>query len=106
MIEKKDIINKNMVLNELEIRQKLANLPDWMTNGQAITKTYKFKDFIQAVEFVNRLVIPAEKAGHHPDLEISYNKVTIHLTTHDAGGITQKDFDLATEIVKIVDTFK
>ncbi len=94
-----------MVLNELEIRQKLANFPDWMTNGQFLSRTYKFKDFIQAVEFVNLLVTPAEKAGHHPDIYISYNKVTIHLTTHDAGGITQKDFDLAAEIVKIADSF-
>lgn len=106
MIETSNIISeKNMVLNELEIRQKLENFPDWMTSGQAIIKTYKFKDFIQAVEFVNRLVAPAEKVGHHPDIEISYNRVTIHLTTHDAGGITQQDFDLATEIVKIADSF-
>jgi 4a-hydroxytetrahydrobiopterin dehydratase len=106
MIETNNIISeKNMVLNELEIRQKLANFPDWMTSGQAISTTYKFKDFIQAVEFVNRLVAPAEKAGHHPDIEISYNRVTIHLTTHDAGGITQKDFDLAAEIVKIAEGF-
>jgi 4a-hydroxytetrahydrobiopterin dehydratase len=96
---------KNMVLNELEIRQKLANFPDWMTSGQFISKTYKFKDFIQAVEFINRLVAPAEKAGHHPDIQISYNQVTIHLSTHDAGGITQKDFDLAAEIVKIANGF-
>ncbi|WP_373479072.1 4a-hydroxytetrahydrobiopterin dehydratase [Geminocystis sp.] len=96
---------KIMVLNELEIRQKLVNFPDWITNGQAISKTYKFKDFIQAIEFVNKLVIPAEKAGHHPDIEISYNKITIHLSSHDAGGITQKDFDLAEEIVIIANSF-
>ncbi|MBL1208453.1 MAG: 4a-hydroxytetrahydrobiopterin dehydratase [Geminocystis sp. GBBB08] len=94
-----------MVLNELEIRQQLANFPDWITSGQTISKTYKFKDFIQAVEFINRLVTPSEKAGHHPDIEINYNKVTIHLSTHDAGGVTQKDFDLATEIVTIADSF-
>lgn len=90
IIEPKLIITQNMVLNETEVRQKLANYPDWVTSGQSISITYKFKDFIQAVEFVNRLVEPAERAGHHPDIEISYNKVTIHLTTHDAGGITQK----------------
>jgi 4a-hydroxytetrahydrobiopterin dehydratase len=102
IIKRHNIISeKNMVLNELEIRQKLANFPDWMSSGQVISKTYKFKDFIQAIEFINRLVTPAEKIGHHPDIEISYNRVTIHLSTHDAGGITQKDFDLLKEIAKI-----
>ncbi|AFZ54986.1 pterin-4-alpha-carbinolamine dehydratase [Cyanobacterium aponinum PCC 10605] len=105
IIESKLIITQNMVLNETEVRQKLANYPNWVTSGQSINTTYKFKDFIQAVEFVNRLVEPAERAGHHPDIEISYNKVTIHLTTHDAGGITQKDFDLAEEIQRIIKGF-
>lgn len=90
-----------MILNELDIRQQLANLPDWMTNGQALVASYKFKDFIEAMAFVNKLIAPSEKAGHHPDISISYNRVTIHLTTHDAGGITQKDVDLAHEITKI-----
>jgi 4a-hydroxytetrahydrobiopterin dehydratase len=90
-----------MILNELEIRQELANLPDWMTNGQALVASYKFKDFIEAMAFVNKLIEPSEKAGHHPDISISYNRVTIHVTTHDAGGITQKDVDLAHEITKI-----
>lgn len=53
------------------------------------------------MEFVNKLVDPAESAGHHPDIEISYNKVRITLTTHDAGGLTQKDFELAKEISQI-----
>ncbi len=90
-----------MILNETEIRQKLAHFPDWISSGQSINTTYKFKDFVQAIAFVNRLVEPSEKAGHHPDITISYNKVAIHLSTHDQGGITQKDFDLAQEIVKI-----
>ncbi|WP_237741255.1 4a-hydroxytetrahydrobiopterin dehydratase [Geminocystis herdmanii] len=90
-----------MILNELEIRQQLGNLPDWMTNGQALVASYKFKDFIEAMAFVNKLIEPSEKSGHHPDISISYNRVTIHLTTHDAGGITQKDVDLAHEITKI-----
>ena len=106
MIEIDNINNKNnMVLNETEVRQKLANLPNWISSGQTINTTYKFKDFVQAIEFVNRLVAPSEKASHHPDISISYNRVTIHLTTHDAGGITQKDFDLAQEIARIADSF-
>ncbi len=90
-----------MVLNELEVRQKLEDLSDWITSGQAISHTYKFNNFVEAIDFLNRLVDPAEALGHHPDLEISYNKVTVHLTTHDAGGITQKDFDLAYQIEAI-----
>ncbi|HIK38552.1 MAG: 4a-hydroxytetrahydrobiopterin dehydratase [Geminocystis sp.] len=95
-----------MTLNEMEVRQRLVDFPGWITNGQCISTTYKFKDFVQAIDFVNRLVAPAEKAGHHPDLEISYNRVTVRLTTHDAGGITEKDFDLAKEIVRIAKQFQ
>ena len=84
-----------MVLNQTEVTEKLKTLPDWTTDGETIGRIFKFKDFVSAIDFVNKLVEPAEKAGHHPDITISYNKVTINLTTHDAGGITQKDFDLA-----------
>ena len=102
-IEEKQIKSEEnmMILNESEVRRKLAEYPDWITNGQSLSKTYKFADFIEAIKFVNLLVKPAEDAGHHPDINISYNKVTIHLTTHDAGGITQKDFDLVREISRI-----
>ncbi|BAQ65797.1 4a-hydroxytetrahydrobiopterin dehydratase [Geminocystis sp. NIES-3709] len=93
-----------MILSETEVREKLSTLPDWITRDGTINVTYKFKDFIQAIEFVNRLVVPSEKSGHHPDIFISYNKVTINLTSHDEGGITQKDFDLAHEIVDIVNS--
>ena len=106
IIEEKPVEKeKDMILNETEVRQKLVNLPGWITSGQSLSQTYKFNNFIQAINFVNRLVEPAEAAGHHPDITISYNKVTIHLTTHDAGGITQKDFDLAQEITKIANNF-
>ncbi|NJL54440.1 4a-hydroxytetrahydrobiopterin dehydratase [bacterium] len=83
------------------IQTKLSPLPDWRLSGQTITCTRTFKDFIAAVDFVNRLVEPAEAAGHHPDLSISYNRVTIALTTHDAGGLTEKDFALAEVIAQI-----
>jgi 4a-hydroxytetrahydrobiopterin dehydratase len=84
-----------MVLNETEINQKLQSLSGWEKQSNTITRTFQFPNFVKAIDFVNKLVEPAEKAGHHPDIAISYNKVTISLTTHDAGGITQKDFDLA-----------
>lgn len=87
-----------MLLTNPEIHEKLQNLPHWKTNGIEITHTYKFENFVKAIDFVNLLVEPAEKAGHHPDLTISYNKVSVSLSTHDEGGITDKDFDLASKI--------
>ena len=93
--------SNNMVLNQTEIQQELQSLSGWQEKNNAIERTFKFDDFVSAIAFVNKLVDPAEKAGHHPDISISYNKVGISLTTHDAGGITQKDFDLAREISQL-----
>ncbi len=89
------------LLTEAEIKQQLNNLSNWTLEGVKLQLNRTFKNFVQAIEFVNKLVEPAESAGHHPDIEISYNKVKITLTTHDAGGLTQKDFDLAKEISQI-----
>lgn len=89
------------LLSEKEIQERVSHLPDWTVEKSTLQYTRKFKDFVQAIEFVNKLVAPAESAGHHPDIEISYNKVKILLTTHDAGGLTQKDFDLAGVISQI-----
>ena len=86
------------LLGEEEIKQKAEELSEWTVEGKQLRCVKKFKDFIEAIGFVNKLVEPAEAAGHHPDLEISYNKVTINMTTHDAGGLTEKDFALAKEI--------
>lgn len=82
-------------LSDTEAQLRLSQLSGWVLDGKTITTTRTFKDFVEAVGFVNRLVEPAEAAGHHPDLAISYNRVTITLTTHDAGGLTQKDFEMA-----------
>ena len=90
-----------MSLTQTEIDSKIEAIPQWQQQGQTLTRTFKFKNFVKAIAFVNRLVEPAEAAGHHPDIEISYNKVTISLTTHDAGGLTQMDFDLAQTISQL-----
>ena len=82
-------------LSETEIQAKMQQIPTWDLQGNAIQCRRQFKDFIEAMNFVNRLVEPAEAAGHHPDISISYNKVTISLTTHDSGGLTEKDFEMA-----------
>ncbi|MBD2436952.1 4a-hydroxytetrahydrobiopterin dehydratase [Nostoc sp. FACHB-110] len=90
------------LLTEPEIQQLANHLSGWIVENSQLQTTLTFPDFVTAIEFVNKLVEPAESAGHHPDIEISYNKVKVILTTHDAGGLTQKDFDLATVISQIV----
>lgn len=88
-------------LTPAEINKQLNDLPHWQVENQQLRRTYEFENFVEAVAFVNRLVAPAETAGHHPDLTISYNQVTVSLTTHDAGGLTQQDFDLAQTISQL-----
>jgi 4a-hydroxytetrahydrobiopterin dehydratase len=86
------------LLSEQDVQSKLSQLTDWTQDGNTITTVRTFKNFIAAIDFINQLVEPAEAAGHHPDLAISYNKVTISLSTHDAGGLTEKDFAMAKTI--------
>ena len=73
----------------------LAKLPEWSRAGEIISRTFVFKDFPAAMKFVNEVAELAEQAQHHPDVDIRWNKVTLALTTHDAGGLTEKDFALA-----------
>ena len=77
------------------IKTALATVPDWKRRGATIARTYQFKDFPAAIKFVHAVAGLAEKARHHPDIDIRWNKVTLVLTTHDAGGLTEKDFALA-----------
>lgn len=78
------------------IDHHLTRLPRWKKfDGHAITRTFEFTDFPAALRFVNAVGSVAEEAGHHPDIDIRWNKVTLSLTTHDAGGLTSLDFDLA-----------
>lgn len=73
----------------------LSTLPQWKRNGEIISRTFEFKDFPAAMNFVNAVAELAEQAQHHPDIDVRWNKVTLALTTHDAGGLTEKDFALA-----------
>ncbi|PHQ82612.1 MAG: 4a-hydroxytetrahydrobiopterin dehydratase [Phycisphaera sp.] len=82
-------------LSESQISQHLAKHPEWSEVNGEITRTFQFNDFIASIAFVNAIADYAEKAQHHPDILIRYNKVTLTVSTHDAGGITQKDFELA-----------
>ena len=76
-----------------EIAERLKTLDGWTLEGQAITKQFTFQDFPEAVLFVSALVPGAEDADHHPDIEIHYKRVILRYTTHDEGGLTQKDVD-------------
>ena len=77
---------------------KLESLPAWEYQDKGIHKTFIFQDFLEAFGFMTRVAILAEKADHHPEWSNVYNRVTIRLSTHDAGGLTDKDFDLAAKI--------
>lgn len=89
------------LLTDEEIADQAQALEGWTVVEKELQQTFKFKGFVEAIAFVNKIVEPAEAAGHHPDLAISYNKVKVTLTTHDAGGLTSKDFDLAQVISKL-----
>jgi 4a-hydroxytetrahydrobiopterin dehydratase len=85
-------------LADAEIAAALAALPDWARKGDEIVKTFECASFPAAIAFVVRIGFLAEQADHHPDLDIRWRKVTVALTTHSAGGLTNLDFDLAAEI--------
>lgn len=82
-------------MSEAQVTEALKATPEWSLVGEAIQRTYQFKDFVGAMKFVNAVAEAAEASQHHPDILIRYSRVTLTLATHDAGGITVKDFDLA-----------
>jgi 4a-hydroxytetrahydrobiopterin dehydratase len=88
-------------LTAQEAAFRLSALSNWQIEAGELTRTFSFKDFAAALAFVNQVGEQAEKAGHHPDIDIRYNKVRLGLVTHDSGGLTSKDFDLAAIIDKI-----
>lgn len=81
-----------------EITSALKSLDGWDGDGDGIKRSYKFKDFVESMGFVNRAALLAEKADHHPDIEISYNRVTLSLVTHSEGGVTGNDIEMARKI--------
>jgi 4a-hydroxytetrahydrobiopterin dehydratase len=88
-------------LSDEEIDQRLAGLDGWEREGDAIERTFKLDDFKGSVDFVNRLTPEAEGMNHHPDLAISWNEVTVTITTHSEGGLTENDFELARRIATL-----
>jgi 4a-hydroxytetrahydrobiopterin dehydratase len=83
-----------------DARSRLTHLPGWQIEAGELVRTFQFKDFVASLAFVNRVGEAAEKAAHHPDIDIRYNRVRLALITHDAGGLTAKDFDLAAQANK------
>ncbi len=86
------------LLSEAEIRQQLAKLPGWEQRGNALARVYEFPSFMAGLDFVNRVARVAEEMNHHPDIAINYQRVTLVLSSHDSGGITQRDIRLAGKI--------
>ena len=86
------------VLSDIAIQRELGSLTGWARRGDALVRTYQFRNFSDSLSFVNRVGELAEKVNHHPDIDIRYSKVTLSLSTHDAGGITQNDINLARAI--------
>ncbi|HMK92638.1 MAG TPA: 4a-hydroxytetrahydrobiopterin dehydratase [Thermoleophilia bacterium] len=93
-------------MDKLDDRQRdeaLEHLDEWRAEGDAISRTYHFRDFARAIDFVNAVAEMAEDASHHPDIDIRYNKVKIILTTHSVGGLTRNDIELAAGIDDLAD---
>ena len=95
-------------LTTTEVRLHMNAVPHWSKRAQTIHRTFAFDGFLESIAFVNLIARKAQKANHHPDIEICFNKVTLKLTTHDEGGLTGKDFALARQcdevFSKIIET--
>jgi 4a-hydroxytetrahydrobiopterin dehydratase len=104
-LPKQIILNPNMsdLLETAELRTALKKCPEWEHEKNSITRTVEFEEFNDAIDFVNDLAEIAEEAQHHPDIIIRHTKVTLKLTTHDAGGVTNLDIELAQRVDNLVD---
>ena len=89
---------RRKLLTDAEIAARLAEVPKWTRMGNAITRSWEFEDFAEALAFIIKVGALAEAMNHHPDIVNSWNKVTLTLTTHDRGGLTELDFELAKKI--------
>ncbi len=87
-------------LNATEVENALKTHPKWKLQAGKLVREWTFKDFVEAMSFVNRIAAVAETAGHHPDIDIRYNHVLLGLVSHDAGGITTRDLAMADHIDK------
>jgi 4a-hydroxytetrahydrobiopterin dehydratase len=90
------------VLTARQVGIHLKALPNWSKRAETIVRTFQFEGFLKSISFVNRIAGKAQKCNHHPDIDVRFNKVTLTLTTHDEGGITQKDFSLARQCDEVL----
>jgi 4a-hydroxytetrahydrobiopterin dehydratase len=88
-------------LDETEIRSRIESLPGWWFDGDALHRELRFRDFVTAFGFMAAVALVAERMNHHPEWSNVYGTVTIRLTTHDAGGVSENDFALASEISRL-----
>jgi 4a-hydroxytetrahydrobiopterin dehydratase len=88
-------------LSAEEIARKTAELPRWRYEQNALNRSLRFREFMGAIDFINRVAQLAEALDHHPDLHLSYTRLTLVCSTHSAGGVTDKDFELAREIDRL-----
>ena len=89
------------LIKQSELKDRMKKIPEWELEKKHIERTFEFDDFVDAIDFVNTVAEVAEEEEHHPDIDIRYNKVRLALVTHDASGITQKDFDVAAATDKL-----
>ena len=92
-------------LTTKQVSLHLKTVPNWSKRARAILRTFKFEGFLKGIDFVNRIARKAQKLSHHPDIDIRFDKVTLKLTTHDEGGITEKDFSLARQCDEVFAKF-
>ena len=92
-------------LTTKQVSLHLKAVPNWSKRAQTILRTFKFDGFLNSIDFVNRIARKAQKVNHHPDIDIRFNQVTLTLTTHDEGGITEKDFSLARQCDEVFSKF-
>lgn len=85
-------------LSEEQIGAVLADMPEWQRDEESLVRTRRFSDFVHAIDFVEEVAAVAEELQHHPDIDIRYNKVTLRLSTHSAGGLTARDVELAARL--------
>jgi len=93
-----EAVARRTLLTEDEIQARLAEIPKWKREGKTISRTWKFRDFPEALAFINKVGALAESMNHHPDIDNSWATVRLVLTTHDKGGLTNLDFELAKKI--------
>jgi 4a-hydroxytetrahydrobiopterin dehydratase len=93
-------------LDHDEIAQRVASLPGWKAENEKLLRAFSFPDFKSALDFVNRVGAAAEEMGHHPDIQLGWGRAAFEISTHDAGGLTDHDFELARRIDAIAGALK